>query len=327
VSVREAISQYHPNCQLNIWCRQVVRYSAPGLEAKRQESTSTRKIWHRYEFDFNVLRLSGLHTLAVGLLYGDDRPMGRQDLDEMLPFLFMAPNLKHLIIQGKTDHLETEFPFTTLKKEWHDLRAVAAPKPLSSLESISILINPEFNILPKLANIVDLSQHRSWKSGSIYDPADLAEVAVLFPNLERLFINPRPIRWRNVDTTADNDHCIAAIRAFPPLKYLHISFLRNVSSLERILEPHGPSPRGLIVQPSTQAQLVPGKDNSASMPSWMLLRSVVWRRLVQTWKNSVSRSGDQEAVEQNTRCTWLLVNLSTFIACFWIFISTPGGYQ
>jgi ABC-type sulfate transport system substrate-binding protein len=40
----------------------------------------------------------------------------------------MAPHLKRFIIQGKRDHLEVEFPFAMVKKEWQKLGITAAFK-------------------------------------------------------------------------------------------------------------------------------------------------------------------------------------------------------
>lgn len=74
------------------------------------------------------------------------------------------------------------------------------------------------------------------------------KIARLFPNLERLFIQPNPKgrRWMRLKT----DH----IRAFPPWKYLCLCKLRNAGKLLRIVEQHGSSLMGLIVEPSGRAQ-------------------------------------------------------------------------
>jgi hypothetical protein len=255
----EALSMDHPNCQVNIWGRQWIAYSAPTLEAKVRESRST---WHNYKVDFNLLRLPGLHALAVTLIYGDDRVPRPHDLDEMLAFLFTAPKLKHLIIPHEAKHWESEFPFAILKKEWQALAATAAPQSLSMLDSISIRRYPPGGFLPKLANIANLSRLRSLQLEGFYDPADLIEPAALFPNLERLFIEPIPLLLPLTDSPDDEGDSIAAIRAFAPLKYLQISSLRNVSSLERILERHGASLRGLILEPSTKGPYMRGESDT-----------------------------------------------------------------
>ncbi|KAJ6133581.1 hypothetical protein N7471_008796 [Penicillium samsonianum] len=200
--------------------------------------------------DINLLRLQGLHTFAVQIPRDSDRNSGWIELDEMLPFLVLAPNLKHLLLQR---NLTYQFPITMLKQEWHNFAVATKPVPISSLQSISIgQLGPHEDILLRLANIMDLSQLRSLQIDQTFDTAVLARVAALFPNLERLFISTNGRGWRCPDLSTDDNIGIAAIRAFNPLKYLYIRGLRSVSSLNQIMQRHGPSLKGLIIIPCTR---------------------------------------------------------------------------
>lgn len=249
--LEQAISHHHPNCRVNITWRQAVGYSVLDTEARKQ--LSRHKIWSNYEFDINVLQLPGLHTLAVNLIYSESRSAGREDLDEMLPFLVTAPGLKHLDLQNEIDN--PGFPLGRLREKWQGLIDARSPMIISQLESITISnIGPDENILFKLAAVGDLSNLRSLAIGKVQDPVNLIKVAGLFPNLERLFIDPNPTGrpWMYLKT--DHDDSIAAIRAFRPLRYLCLHSLRRVDNLHLIVEQHGPSLKGLIVEPSGLAQ-------------------------------------------------------------------------
>ncbi|KAJ5153421.1 uncharacterized protein N7482_009899 [Penicillium canariense] len=248
--LQQAISYYHPNCRVNITWRQAVGYSVLGTETRKQ--LNHRETWSDYEFDINVLQLPGLHSLAVTLIDSKRLSAGREDLDEMLPFLVTAPGLKHLDLQGQIDHLG--FPLARLRGKWQGLIDARPPSQISQLESIIISgSGPREDILFKLAAAGNLSNLRTAVLAKVYEPENLAKVAKLFPNLERLFIEPNPRRRRWIHLKADHDDSIAAIRAFRPLKYLCLHSLRKVENFHRIVEQHGPSLKGLIIEPSGPA--------------------------------------------------------------------------
>jgi hypothetical protein len=129
------------------------------------------------------------------------------------------------------------------------------PTQISQLESITISGGgPREDILFKLAAVGDLSNLRTLVLADVYDPVNLLKIAGLFPNLERLFIDPNPTGrpWMHLKT--DHDDSIAAIRAFRPLKYLCLHSLRSIENLHRIVEQHGQSLKGLIIAPSGLAR-------------------------------------------------------------------------
>ncbi|CAG8903541.1 unnamed protein product [Penicillium egyptiacum] len=232
ISLQEAISQHHPKCQLKLLWPQNVTSSVPNL--KNQTCPRLRKIISNDDFagiDINLLRLEGLHTLSVQIPSRSDSKGRWIEIDEMLPFLLLAPNLKHLLLRkSSTAH---RLPVAMLKQEWNNLAVSTQPVPVSSLHSISIgEAGPPENILLKLASIADISQLRC-----------------TFPNLERLFISTNGRGWRCPDLNSDDDIGVSAIRAFNPLVYLHLRGFRSVSSLNQIIQRHGPTLKGLIIMP------------------------------------------------------------------------------
>jgi hypothetical protein len=245
--IAEAISHYHPNCKVNIIWRQAIAYSV--LDKQTREQLNPHGLWSKYEFDTNVLQLPGLHFLAVDLLYKEYPSAGGEVYDEILPLLVNAPGLKHLELQSTTNN--RRFPIARLREKSQALMASRPSSQVSPLESITIpRTGPRENILFKLAAAGNLSNLRTLVLQDIYDPTGLVKIAGLFPNLERLFIdpNPRGLPWKHLKT--DHDDSIFAIRAFPALKYLCLYNLRSAENLLRIVERHGPLLKGLIVEPS-----------------------------------------------------------------------------
>ncbi|KAJ6191607.1 hypothetical protein N7519_001628 [Penicillium mononematosum] len=249
ISLQEAISQHHPKCQLKIFWPQNMTSSVPGL--KKQTCPRVRKIMSNDDFagiDINLLRLEGLHTLSVQIPSRSDSKGRWIEIEEMLPFLLLAPNLKHLLLRkSSTAH---RLPVAMLKQEWHNLAVSTKPVPVSSLHSISIgEAGPPENILLRLASIAGISQLRSLRLDELSDSSMLARLAGLLPNLERLFISTNGRGWRCPDLNSDDDIGISAIRAFNPLVYLHLRGFRSTFSLNQIVQRHGPSLKGLIIVP------------------------------------------------------------------------------
>lgn len=241
--LKQAISQNHPNCRVNISWRQAVGYSILDTAARKQ--FCPYEIPSDYEFDFDVLRLSGLHALPVNIIHGT----GHEELDEMLPFLFAAPGLKHLGLQGR---MEDRRAFPLLKEKWQALTNVCPSQQKSKLESLTLSgAGPRGeDLIFKLAVAGDLSNLRTLVFGQVHNPENVRKIARLSPNLERLFINPNPTGRPWIHLKTDHGDSIAGIRAFRPLEYLCLHNLRSVESLHRIIEQHGQSLKGLIIEPS-----------------------------------------------------------------------------
>lgn len=237
-----------PKLQGDIVWRQAVAYSVLDKEARIQ--LNPHGLWGTYEFDTNVLQLPGLHLLAVDLLYnGKYLSAGVEVYDGLLSLLVNAPGLKHLELQSRTAN--PRFPIARLRENSQALMASRPSSQSSPLESITIsCIGPHEDILFKMAATGNLSNLRTLVLERIFDPPGLVKIAGLFPNLERLFINPNPtgLPWKHLKS--DHDDSIVAIREFPALKYLCLYNLRSAENLLRIVERHGPSLKGLMIEPS-----------------------------------------------------------------------------
>ncbi|KAL2793829.1 hypothetical protein BJX66DRAFT_305209 [Aspergillus keveii] len=153
----EAVSQHHPDCQVNIWPCQGVEYSAPGIEHAKYQFIGA------LGFDYHTLNLQGLKTLGVEITMDDtsEADMATQPwLDEMLHFIVMPPNLKNLIVQSSPPGaLKRRSVMKMAKRNWAELADAVSPMPACSLESISLF--GRLYILPNLATVVDLSCVRS----------------------------------------------------------------------------------------------------------------------------------------------------------------------
>jgi hypothetical protein len=235
----EAITAHHPACCLNIWSHQEVEASRKSLT----EADDT-------PFDLNTLRSKALRALAVTIdrKFSDDD--GYDQVDEMLPFLFTGANLKHLIISvtsGPRSDIEQS------KREWAEAARALQPTSSAQLESLTFRdhVSPVY-LLPKFASIIDLSRLRSLDITPAEDTRLFLDFAPELTTLERLFIGISPLRLPNISTAhvyTDNAEAISAVLAIKPLKYLCLRGLREASNLHRITTHHGPTLRGLILEP------------------------------------------------------------------------------
>ncbi|KAJ5949928.1 hypothetical protein N7454_001512 [Penicillium verhagenii] len=243
--LERALSRHHPNCIINLGTvGQAVGLSV--LDATvREEINPDKEAWQGCEFNVQTLQRPCLGILTVPLIRILHRSGSEEDLDEMLSFLVTATGPKHLILKGQI--VVPTWVMTRLKEEWQRLIDARTPTQASQLESISLLgLEQNEDILFKLVKAGHLSNLRSLSIGGVRNPVKLIEIAGLFTNLERLFMQAnRP--WTDFDL--DHDNMIQAIRAFRPLKYLALGGLRRVDNLYRILAIHGPSLKGLILRP------------------------------------------------------------------------------
>jgi hypothetical protein len=248
--VHQVICQYHPRCRVNIWSFQILSIDVPGLGRPDTGYDASRKD----PFDISILRLPGLHTFAVDYFVAKD-PNGSQGfvyLDELLPFVCMAQNLKHLAIRNR--HASNDVSIMKTKQEWRDFSADFKPVPAACLDSLSLDLGgghgPVEEILLKLGNIVDLSRLRSLDMSVYSNPSLLAQAASLFHSLDRLFVTMDARAKRNEDVNEDDEEMVAAVRAFAPVRFLCLRGLRSTSSLDHILQHHSTSLQGLAIEAS-----------------------------------------------------------------------------
>ncbi|KAK4867809.1 hypothetical protein LT330_007468 [Penicillium expansum] len=252
----EAFWRYHPNCRLNLLSNQKV-----GPSPLYPDAASVSKYVNEFsEFKMDTLQLPGLHTLTTAISIYYRRSVEHQQLWEMMPFLFTSPGLKHLCL-NPSDGVH-QAGVDLLKATWRSLIDKVKPKAVSQLESITIPSNrPEGIMLSKLAAAGDLSQLRSLDIGCVCEPEKLVNVADLLPNLKRLFLDLDQ-RGRNpAALETDTAKSMAGILAFCPLEYLYIRGLREVEALDRIIQCHGSSLKGLALVPN-KVHLYPRLNNS-----------------------------------------------------------------
>ncbi|KAL3460847.1 hypothetical protein BJX64DRAFT_262321 [Aspergillus heterothallicus] len=245
----EAVSQYHPDCLVNIWPCQGVEYSVPGISYSKYPFTAA------LGFEYETLNLRGLKTLGVEIttVYGSQANLTSQlCLEEMLPFIFMSRNLKNVVIQSAAHGtLRDRSVNNIVSRRWAEFAAAIKPVSACSLSSISLF--GRLDILPKLATVVDLSRLRSLEIQVLEDPGLLKRAALALSNLERLFLSV----WQVVqdrDFGRDNDDLVTGVQAFRPLKYLSLCGFYSTSSLKRITETHGRTLQGLIITPDAQTR-------------------------------------------------------------------------
>jgi hypothetical protein len=235
----EPVTDHHPACSVNIWSLQAVEQSlAPSNGGKDAR------------FDFHALQSENIRTLAVKLTrkYSDEH--GYEDLDEMLPFLFTAPHLKHLLIAASRS---TRWDIEKSRREWVNAARAIQPVPIASLESLTLLdyAYPTY-VLPKLSAIIDLSSLQSLDITLTYDIDLFIGLAPSLVNVERLFAGVSPLHLPDLSTanlSTDNPEAMAAVLAVKPLKYFSLHGLRETTNLHRILDYHGATLRGSSLEP------------------------------------------------------------------------------
>ncbi|KAJ5613929.1 hypothetical protein N7528_007583 [Penicillium herquei] len=248
----EAFAQHHPDCKLNILESQRVGLIQPDSSVWDEDSLALDEVDVDSEFDMNTLQLPGLHTLFASLPQTSKYPDEDQRLDELLPFLFTSAGLKHLSLEASHDVNTSRFDL--LQSTWQNMIDNHEPKPVAQLESLTISSNKvEGDLLVKVAAAGDLSRLRSLDVSWNRVTPNLANIAGLFPNLERLFIHVIFKTGHDVTPTY-NDELIDGILALRPLKYLDIRGLRDAETLDRIIQHHGPSLKGLSLFPNRLRQ-------------------------------------------------------------------------
>ncbi|GKZ28974.1 hypothetical protein AbraIFM66950_002221 [Aspergillus brasiliensis] len=261
----QALQQLHPICQLNIWATQSPSLDLPGLGRSHQFVLDEFK----QPFDLSILHAPTLNTFKAA--YTIDRRPGSEPewvhVDEPFAFIFMAPNLKHLIID---DMWGMDYNSSTkVKAEWREYIAKAKPSPAAAiLDSITLLhlepYRPLERILLNISSHVDLSRLRSLDIGVFSEPIMVSQAASILLGLERLYVHMVPWNKQRVirgdsqseDATWDIEEMITAVNAFRPLRFLCLRGLRSFSSLERIISHHN-TLEGLSLEASDRQRSTP----------------------------------------------------------------------
>lgn len=234
VALQEALSR-HPSCQLNVWAVHSVGHSQ--MTGDRDPYSICR-----------LLRYSNLHTLAIDTTWRNSTLPGWVNLTNQLPFIFVAPKLKNLVIHAHRRYKYQHDPrWETFQNAWLDMAARFKHAPVPVLDTLT-LDGAHESLLLRLSEAVDLSCLRTLDIHAYREVEVLRDVARAFPGLERLLITVNPLHWPESDV--DDQEAVSATTLFPSLKFLNLRGLRQASSVFDILQRHGRSLRGLILEPA-----------------------------------------------------------------------------
>lgn len=243
----QALHQYHPTCQLNIWSYQNIALDRPGL-GNVQYSVLPQYL---DPFEIDLVRSPCLHAIKVIYHRGYAREFDMTvSQDAIISLLMRAPNLRHLqvrsIFGGRS--------IVRSNEEWDRFLASFEPTTTTSARLLTFCCNGEFGnepIVAKWEGYFDFSNLRALDIGCIKSVSDVAKLFSRLQKLERLFINladpikpglEPPICFQEADFRS-------MFSSLNPLKYLRISALCDKSAIGAVLEYHGKSLRGLILEP------------------------------------------------------------------------------
>ncbi len=233
-ALQESLS-HHPSCQLNVWA--VHSIGCSEMTRDRDPYSICR-----------LLRCSNLHTLTIDTTWRSSTLPGWANLTNQLPFIFVAPRLKNLVLHAHQGHKYQYDPkWESFKSTWRDLAARFEHAPVPVLDTLT-LDGAHESLLVKLTEAVNLSCLRTLDIHTYREVEGLREVAVAFPGLQQLLITVNPLHWSESDNS-DSQEAVSAIALFPQLKFLSLRGLRQASSVFDVLQRHGRSLRGLILEP------------------------------------------------------------------------------
>lgn len=240
----QALHQYHPTCQLNIW-------STQNNDADPQ--TMLPESWDPFAVD--LFRSPCLHAIRVYYYHGNDLsgltpvPVEQDGLSRLIT---MAPNLRHLQISSSCgdgssiaeSNRKLESFMTSLGP------SQISPPRLTSFTCSKSMTGGE-SIVTNWGQYFDFSNLRALDVGRISNVSTTVGLFSRLRKLERLLIDleellRRPGQPRVYLREADFRSIFGSLS---PLKYLRIRGLRLKSALHAVLEYHGKSLRGLSLEP------------------------------------------------------------------------------
>lgn len=243
----QALHKYHPACQLNIWSEQNIALDRPGLGNLQ----SSRFPKYSDVFEIDLIRSPCLHAINVLYPRSYDRELGMTvSQDAIISFLKRAPNLRHL--QVSSTHANGSI--IRSNEEWERFLASFGPPTTSARFLTFCCSDGAFGtepIVTKWEEYFDLSNLRALDIGRIKSVSDVAKLFSRLQKLDRLFINlADPIKLRLEPPICFQEADFRSMfSSLNPLKYLCISALCEKSAIGAILEYHGNSLRGLILEP------------------------------------------------------------------------------
>jgi hypothetical protein len=244
-ALHDALATYHPNCALNIW---------KGVMPLR-ESPPTQQTFLNPDPLQDPLHCMDSYSLVNLQSYSALFPADFKNVSPRMHWAYMIRHLHHLVACRNLRYLDIQLDscwgtydeIHRRNEEWPNNTPTEA---VANLEALTISSSgPREKILLDLTNVFDLSILKSLDF-EVYKHSDLLKkVAPRLRNLQRLFITVDTSSNRTPDLFADNQGVIEAILAFYPLQYLYLRQVRNVSTVHDILERHGPTLKGLQIEP------------------------------------------------------------------------------
>ncbi|KAL5355926.1 hypothetical protein BJX96DRAFT_162071 [Aspergillus floccosus] len=219
-SLLDAVHHHHPSCEINIWSPQCLRLDIPIVNQKYTFNAfrQPNRVYND-TLDMEIIQSPCLRAIKIDypLFLGSD---GAFQPHSIIHHVSQAPSLKHIYLR--------------LDSDW-GIRFMAAIRNL-----------PDKKVFMKWNQTLDFTTLRSLNLPRIECPSLFKDAASGFTSLERLAICVAPGRFGWAQISADL-HC--AFRYLRPLKYLSIGALEDVLFLHNVLERHGPSLMGLMLEP------------------------------------------------------------------------------
>ncbi|KAI7971682.1 hypothetical protein EIK77_002683 [Talaromyces pinophilus] len=170
----QALHQYHPTCQLNIWSYQNIAPDRPGLGNL---------------FEIDLIRSPCLHAIKVVYPRGYARELGMTvSQDAIISLLMRAPNLRHLQVRS----ISGGSSIVRSNEEWERFLASFEPTTTTSAHLLTFCFNGEFGnepIVAKWEEYFDFSNLRALDIGRIKSVSNVVKLFSRLQKLERLFIN------------------------------------------------------------------------------------------------------------------------------------------
>lgn len=243
-----AIHEFHPKCQLNIWCHQD---STRPLDHLPEQPGRTRGLSTDIEpFETALLKSPCLHFLKIGcwVARSNNTRNGAQE-EAVISALNMAPNLKHINI-GPV--LTKEIFVDKTNRHWNDWLSSSSETSRDSVRPKPISITIDYQIfdctavLSTLCRQMNLSGLRYLDLG-VFNPSTLEEVSNKLPSLEGLFVKLDSMPQVS-DARDHEDRAKTMFLSLKPLRFIGIKGHCSKELVVAVLIHHGSTLQSFIIE-------------------------------------------------------------------------------
>ncbi|KAJ0421669.1 hypothetical protein BJY00DRAFT_282161 [Aspergillus carlsbadensis] len=261
--IHEAIARYHPECALNIWKGAMPLLDPPLDQQTFLNSNPLQDPLPRMD-DYSLSNLRSYTALCPVKSKIVSPQIQWTHMTRHLSYLAACHHLRHLEIRPD-DRWGTYDEVNRSNERW---ASIPPPEAIANLESLRVSdSSPCEQILVDLASVFALSTLRSLDFDVYEHPDLLRDLAPRLPNLQRLFISMDTYMGRDPDLFAENQGVVEAILAFRPLQYLCFRGVRNVTTLHTIVEHHGATLKGLLIEPTRKGRVGRSRDYHFKYPA------------------------------------------------------------